>query len=199
MAEGRQMAGGAARSRRSSTRISGNIWKRKTTTPRACSAIPRPCRRSWSRRCAGGSRKTIPACPRRTARLPICGNSARAGSMKCSAARRATAATCRSCSTATRWPRTTNTSSSAARGIRRTINCRRGAPTPRARNISRFACATGRPGSRSRRPRRGDRRRHRLEQGLQQLLLRQARRQPPPDAGLAPSARHQAGRRHAGL
>ena len=40
--------------------------------------------------------------------------------------------------------------------------------------------------SRSRRSRRGDRRRHRLEQGLQQLLLCEARRQPPPDAGLAP-------------
>ena len=38
-----------------------------------------------------------------------------------------------------------------------------------------------------------------LEHGLQELLLRQARRQPPPDAGLAASPRHQAGRRHAGL
>ena len=58
-------------------------------------------------------------------------------------ARRARAAKRRSCSTATRWPRTTNTSSSAARGIRRTTNCRPGAPTPRARNIFRSACATG--------------------------------------------------------
>ena len=41
--------------------------------------------------------------------------------MKCSAARRATAATSRSCSTATRWPQATSISSSAARGIRRTI------------------------------------------------------------------------------
>ena len=41
--------------------------------------------------------------------------------MKCSAACRATAATPRSCSTATRWRRTTNISSSAARGIRRII------------------------------------------------------------------------------
>ena len=33
----------------------------------------------------------------------------------------------------------------------------------------------------------------------EQLLLRQARRQPPADAGLAPSPGHQAGRRRAGL
>ena len=52
---------------------------------------------------------------------------------------------------------------------------------------------------RSRRPRRGDRRRRGLEQGLQQLLLRQARRQPPPDAGLAAPARHPAGGRYPGL
>ena len=38
-----------------------------------------------------------------------------------------------------------------------------------------------------------------VERGLQKLLLRQARRQPPPDAGLAPSARHAAGGRRAGL
>ena len=97
------MAGGAARSRRSSTPISGSIWKPKTTTPRACSATPRRCRRSWSQRCAGGSRKTIPACRRRMARSPICASSARAASTRCSAAPRATAATSRSCSTATRW------------------------------------------------------------------------------------------------
>ena len=40
--------------------------------------------------------------------------------------------------------KTTNISSSAARGIRRITGSRPGAPTSRARNISRFACATGR-------------------------------------------------------
>ena len=119
--------------------------KPRTTTPKACSATPRPCRRSWSRRCAGGSRRTIPACRRRMDHLPICENSARAASTRCSAARRAMAATYRSCSTATRWPHTTNISSSAVRGIRRITGCRPGAPTPRARNIFPFACATGRP------------------------------------------------------
>ena len=45
-------------------------------------------------------------------------------------------------------------------------------------------------GNRPRRPRRGDRRRRGVERGLQGLLLRQARRQSPPDAGLASSPRH---------
>ena len=54
-------------------------------------------------------------------------------------------------------------------------------------------------GADHRRPRRGNRRRGGLEHGRQQLLLRQARRQPPADAGLASSPRHQAGGRHAGL
>src|SRR6266481_5165720 len=38
-----------------------------------------------------------------------------------------------------------NTSSSAARGIRRITGLRPGARTSRARNILRFACATGKP------------------------------------------------------
>ena len=59
------------------------------------------CKRRWSRRCAAGSRRTIPACPGRMARSPICGNSATAVSTKCSAACRATAARPRSSSTAT--------------------------------------------------------------------------------------------------
>ena len=92
---------------RSWMRTSVTISKPKTPTPKACSATPRRCRSGWSRKCAGGSRKTIPACPRPTAPMPICANSARAVSMKCSAAPRATAARPRSCSMATnlRQPR----------------------------------------------------------------------------------------------
>ncbi len=63
------------------------------------------CRKSWSRKCAGESRRTIPACRRRTARSPICANSARAANMNCSAAPRAMAARSRSCSMAIRLPR----------------------------------------------------------------------------------------------
>ena len=52
---------------------------------------------------------------------------------------------------------------------------------------------------RPRRPGRGDRRHGGVERGQPKLLLRQARRQPPPDAGLAASARHAAGGRCSGL
>ena len=95
--------------------------------------------------------------------------------------------------------RQATTSSSAARGIRPTTRCRRGAPTSTARNISRSASATG-PTA----PTCADV----IEEtdggvvwsaDSQRVLLRQARRQPPPDAGLPPSARHAAGRRRAGL
>ena len=78
---------------------------------------------------------------------PICANSARAASTSCSAACRATAARPRSCSTATSWRQTTNISSSAAPGIRPITGSRPGAPTSRARNISRSACATGPTGT----------------------------------------------------
>ena len=77
---------------------------------------------------------------------PISASSARAASTRCSAACRAMAARPRSCSTAMRWRRITNISSSAAAAIRPTTDCRPGAPTPRARNIFRSACATGRRG-----------------------------------------------------
>ena len=105
VAEGRQMAGGAARSldpRSGYPQLSRSRERlhRKPARPHRGA-----CRRSWSRKCAGGSRKTIPACRRRTGRSPICANSARAASTRCSAARRATAARPRSCSTATRWRR----------------------------------------------------------------------------------------------
>jgi len=33
---------------------------------KACSATLPPCRRHWLAKCAGASRRTIPACPRRT-------------------------------------------------------------------------------------------------------------------------------------
>src|ERR1700676_3000434 len=38
---------------------SGNISKRKTTIPKACSGIPEPCRRSWARECKGGESEII--------------------------------------------------------------------------------------------------------------------------------------------
>ena len=58
---------------------------------------------------------------------------------------RAMAARPRSFSMATSLPHTTNISSSAARGIRRIIGFRPGAPTPKVRNIFRSGFATGRP------------------------------------------------------
>ena len=102
LAEGCEMAGGAARSldpRSGYPQISRSRERlhRKPARPHRAA-----CRRSWSRKCAAGSRKTIPACRRRTGRSPISENSARAASTKCSAACRATAARTRSCSTATR-------------------------------------------------------------------------------------------------
>ena len=105
----------------------------------------------------------------------------------------------RSSSTATSWPPTRTISSSAARGIRPTTGSRPGAPTSRARNISRSGCATG-PTARtmttwSRKPTAA----WCGAPDCQALLLRQARRQSSPDAGLAPSPRHAAGRRCAGL
>ena len=87
--------------------ISATTSKPRTTTPRACSATPPPCRRRWSRKCAAASRKTIPACRRRTGPTPICANSARAASTRCSAACRAAAARPKSFSTATSSRRTT--------------------------------------------------------------------------------------------
>ena len=148
-----------------------------------------PCRKSWSRKCAGGSRRTIPACRRRTARSPICASSARAASTNCSAAPRATAATSRSCSMATRWPR------SSLFQVRRFAAFAR----PQAAGLERrhqgfgiFFDPRARLGDRRgpRRSRRGNRRRGGLEHGRTELLLRQARRQPPADAGLASSPRH---------
>ena len=195
LAEGRQLAGGAARSRRCSTRISGTISRPRTTTPRACSATPRRCRRSWSRRCAGGSRRTIPACPRRTARSPISGSSARAASTKCSAARRATAARSRSCSTAMRWPQGPNTSSSAA--ARHSPDHRLQAWSADTKRLGIFLHPRARLG----RPARTcDDLVEETDGGVvwgtdcNELLLRQARRQPPARcrSGVIGSARTQA-------
>ena len=184
---------------RSSTPISATIWKPRTTTPKACSATPRPCRRSWSRKCAGGSRRTIPACRRRTALTPISANSARAASTNCSAACRATAATTRSCSTATRSRPDHDYFKFG--GARHSPDHKLAGLERRHQGFGIFLDPGARLGRRHRprRSRRGDRRRRGLEHGLQQLLLRQARRQPSPDAGLASSPRHQAGGRCAGL
>ena len=71
--------------------------------------------------------------------------SPRAASTSRSAARRATAATSRPSSTATRWPRRRTTSSSAAGAIRPTTGSRPGAPTCAARNTSPSRCAAGTP------------------------------------------------------
>ena len=96
-------------------------------------------------------------------------------------------------------PPTTNISSSAARGIRPTTGSRPGAPTSRARNIFRSGCATGPSGKDL------DDLVEETDGGVvwsadcHALLLRQARRQPPPDAGLAASARHHAGGRRPDL
>ena len=199
LAEGRQLAGGAARSldpRSGYPQLSRSRERlhRKPARPHRGA-----CRRSWSRKCAGGSRRTIPACRRRTGLTPICANSARAASTRCSAACRATAARPRSCSTATSSRPSTNISSSAAAGIRRTTGCRPGAPTSRARNISRSGCATGPTAPIATIWSRKPTARVVWSADCQELLLRQARRQPSPDAGLAASARHAAGGRCAGL
>ena len=125
------------------TRISANISKRKTPIPKACSDIPPPCKKRWSRKCAGGSRKTIPACLRRMAlrlyaQIPR-GRPAR--NVRPHAAQR------RRDRDRARWRRslrpTMNISSSAVRGIRPITGFRPGARTSRARNISRSGCATG--------------------------------------------------------
>ncbi len=72
LAEGRQLAGGAARSLdpgRGYPPISrgGKRLHRKPARPHRLA-----CRRRWSRKCAGASRKTIPACRRRMVHSPIC-------------------------------------------------------------------------------------------------------------------------------
>ncbi len=191
LAEGRELAGGAARSLDPGCRISAAISKRKIPIPKACSATPMPCRRSWSRRCAGASRRTIPACRRRTALSPISANSARAASTSCSAACRATAARKRSCSTATRWRQTSEYFKFG--GSRHSPDHRLQAWSADTKGSEYFSDPRARLGERQRifddlveetDGARG------VEQGLQELLLRQARRQPSPDAGLAPSPRH---------
>ena len=45
---------------------SGRCWPPRTTMPTRCSPRRRSCRRSSSRKCAGGSRRTMPTCPPRT-------------------------------------------------------------------------------------------------------------------------------------
>ena len=98
---------------------------------------------------------------------------------------RAMAARSRSCSTAISLRRTMNTSGSAARGIR-DHRLEAWSADIKGRNIydSRPRLENRR---RPRRRRRGDRRRGGVGYRLQELLLRKARRQPPPDAGLASS------------
>ena len=143
VAEGRQLAGGAARSLGAGPGYPQISRSRKRLHRKPA----RPHRRLAKDAGCGNAR---PDQGRRFQRAragrsltPICANSARAASTKCSAACRATAARSRSCSTATNSRPTTNISSSAARGIRRITGSKPGAPISRARNISRSACATG--------------------------------------------------------
>ena len=95
-----------------------------------------------------------------------------------------------SCSTATRLPRTTNISSSAAAGIRRTTSCRPGAPTPKGSEYFsiRVRDWTTAPTSTT-----SSRRPTAAWSGAldaNSFFYVKARRQPPADAGLAASARH---------
>ncbi len=143
LAEGCQLAGGAARSLdpgRGYPQISRS-GKRLHRKP------ARPHRRLAEEAGRGNARpdqgRRFQRARRRTGPMPICASSARAASTRCSAACRAPAARPRSFSTATSSRPTTNISSSAAPGIRRITSCKPGAPTSKARNIFRFACATG--------------------------------------------------------
>ena len=94
----------------------------------------------------------------------------------------------------------TRSSISAARTIPPTIACSPGAPTSRARSTSRSAFATSRPARTCPRRGPGDVRRRRSGLGDSSgLLLRRARRESPPRAGQAPSARHAGRGRRADL
>ena len=173
---------------------SGERLYRKPARPHRCLAED-----AGQRKCAGASRKTIPACPRRTVLTPICENSARAASTKCSAA----------------CPRDGGETEImldgdelAAKhdyfrfgGARHSPDHRLEAWSADIKGSEYFTIrvrdwATGKD----------------LDDLVEEtdgavvwstdcksLLLRQARRQPPPDAGLASSPRDTAGRRRAGL
>ena len=146
LAEGRQMAGGAARSL-----DPGPGYPQLSRSRERLYREPARPHRSAAEEAGGGDARAdqggrFQRARRRTARSPICANSARAASTRCSAAPRAMAA---------RSSIVLDGDALAAgaqifqvrrqRGIRRTTGCRPGAPTPRARNIFRSACATGQP------------------------------------------------------
>ena len=181
------------------TRISANISKPRTTTPRACSATPPACRRRWSRKCAGASRKTIPACPRRTGPTPICASSARAASTRCSAACRADGGEAAIILDGDKL---------AADHTYFRFGGARHSPDHKLQAWSADIKGSEYFSVRVRDWTDGADRDDLVEEtdgtvvwsaDSQQLLLRQARRQPPPDAGLAPSARHAAGGRYSDL
>ena len=171
LAEGRQLAGGAARPGACSIPTSGPIWRPRTATPRRSSGRRRRCRRRWSPRCAGASRRTMSGVPsptgpfaylwkyREGGQHELIGRTPRDGGERP-----------RSCSTATHWPRRRTTSSSAARAIRRTTASKPGAPTCAARSISPSGCATGRP-ARTCPTRRADQRRRRVGRRFDVLPL----------------------------
>ena len=199
LAEGRQMAGGAARSL-----DPGPGYPQLSRSRERLYRKPARPHRSAAKEAGGGdarrgSRRTIPACPRRTGRSPICANSARAASTRCSAARRAMAA--RSSIVLDGDALAAGEKYFKFGGSRHSPDHRLQAWSADIKGLGIFFDPRARLGKRRRprRSRRGDRRRRGLEPGRKQLLLRQARRQPSPDAGVAASTGHEAGRRCADL
>lgn len=141
VAQGREVAGGAARSSILDPDIR-EISRAEERLHRACSATPRRCRRSWSRKCAGGSRRPDSSVPSPDGRSPYLRKFREGGQHELFVHYAARLARSASCSTATRLRRATTISGSAARGIRPITGCIPGARTQRLEYFP-FACATG--------------------------------------------------------
>ena len=171
----------------------------RTATPRRSSGRRRRCRRRWSPRCAGASRRTIRACRSRTVRSPISGSIARA------AQHELIGRTPRDGGDCPDRPRRRR----AGQGVG-LLQFRRHAafagPSPRSleRRPARLgvlhhprAQLADRRGPA--RHRRADQRQRRVGPRFDVLLLCPRRRESPAAAGLPPSPGHGAERRRAGL